>query len=99
MSDQSAKQGFRSFVGLLWSISHGGCHPGQMWYRVAFGNLKKALICIIPCWHDGLAGTSETGLQGFCDRPLFVAAWPTLPLPIRTAILTLLDSTQPEGRK
>ena len=28
-----------------------------------------------------------------------VAAWPTLPLAIRTAILALLDSTQPEGRK
>ena len=33
------------------------------------------------------------------DLEVIVAAWPTLPPPIRTAILALLDSTQPEGRE
>ena len=33
------------------------------------------------------------------DLEVILAAWPTLPLAIRTAILALLDSTQPEARK
>ena len=50
------------------------------------------------CGALGVDRASETATSD-PDLEVIVAAWPTLPLPIRTAFLALLDSTQPEARK
>ena len=50
------------------------------------------------CGALGVHRASETATSD-PDLEVIVAAWPTLPLPIRTAILALLDSTPPEARK